>query len=157
MATRIFDRDTLLDLTVNIIPLVIIAFFVVAFVLVNPWGVDPLASGIQFALLIAPFVLLAVLTYISGKAIAGDEKRAPVFVPGQATVRGAKPLEGHGHGDEAEGEDDHEGEAAGTPDGDDRGASGNDGEAGSDPNPGSGSRPEGTSDDAGDAGGETAS
>jgi hypothetical protein len=101
MAARIFDRDTLLDLTVNIVPLVIIGFFVVAFALVNPWGVDPLASGIQFALLVAPFVLLAVLTYISGKAIAGDEKRSPVFLPGQATVRGAEPL----HEDEGEGGD----------------------------------------------------
>jgi hypothetical protein len=96
MATRIFDRETLLDLTVNIVPLAIMAFFVVVFLVVNPWGVDPLASGIQFALLLAPFVLLAILTYLSGKAIAGDEKRAPVYVPGQATIPGAKPI----HGDE---------------------------------------------------------
>lgn len=94
MATRIFDRETLLDLTVNVVPLVIIAFFVVAFLVVNPWGVDPLASGIQFALLLAPFVLLAILTYLSGKAIAGDEKRSPVYVPGQATIPGAKPIGG---------------------------------------------------------------
>jgi len=102
MATRIFDRETLLDLTVNIVPLAIMAFFVVVFLVVNPWGVDPLASGIQFALLLAPFVLLAILTYISGKAIAGDEKRAPVYVPGQATIPGAKPIHGEGTAESAE-------------------------------------------------------
>lgn len=93
MANRIFDKDTLLDLTVNIIPLFIILFFVVVFAVVNPWGFDPLGSGLQYALLIAPFVALAVLTYLSGKAIAGAEKSGKVFLPGQANVTGAKTLE----------------------------------------------------------------
>jgi hypothetical protein len=93
MANRIFDKDTLLDLTVNIIPLFIILFFVVVFAVVNPWGFDPLGSGLQYALLIAPFVALAVLTYLSGKAIAGAEKSGEVFLPGQANVAGAKTLE----------------------------------------------------------------
>jgi hypothetical protein len=92
--TEIFDRETVLDLVVNIIPLFIILFFIVAFVLFNPFGIDPLASGIQFGLLVAPFILLAILTYISGKAIAGSEKRFTVYLPGQATVTGAKPLHG---------------------------------------------------------------
>jgi hypothetical protein len=93
MANRIFDKDTLLDLTVNIIPLFIILFFVVVFAVINPWGFDPLGSGLQYALLIAPFVALAVLTYLSGKAIAGAEKSGKVFLPGQANVAGAKTLE----------------------------------------------------------------
>jgi hypothetical protein len=92
--TEIFDRETLLDLVVNIIPLFIILFFIVAFVLFNPFGVEALPSGIQFGLLVAPFVLLAILTYISGKAIAGSEKKFTVYLPGQATVTGAKPLHG---------------------------------------------------------------
>jgi hypothetical protein len=93
MATKVFDRDTLLDLTVNFIPLFIILFFVVVFAVINPWGFDPLGSGLQYALLIAPFVALAVLTYLSGKAIAGAEKSGKVFLPGQANVAGAKTLE----------------------------------------------------------------
>ena len=92
--TEIFDRETILDLVVNIIPLFIILFFTVAFLLFNPFGIEPLASGIQFGLLIAPFVLLAILTYISGKAIAGAEKNFTVYLPGQATVTGAEPLHG---------------------------------------------------------------
>jgi energy-coupling factor transporter transmembrane protein EcfT len=96
MTTRIFDRDTILDLTVNFIPLAIILFFVVGFVVVNPFGWDPLASSLQFALLVTPFVLLAILTYLSGKAISLAEKEREVYMPGQATVEGAEPLEEHG-------------------------------------------------------------
>jgi hypothetical protein len=89
---EIFDRETLLDLVVNIIPLFIIFFFIVAFLVFNPFGFETLPSGIQFGLLVAPFVLLAILTYISGKAIAGAEKNFTVYLPGQATVAGATPL-----------------------------------------------------------------
>lgn len=93
MANEIFDRETLLDLTVNVIPLFIIGFFVVAFAVFPAFGVDPLASAVQFGLLAVPFVFLAILTYLSGKAIAGDEGRSTVFLPGTATVEGAKTIE----------------------------------------------------------------
>ena len=86
-----FDRDTLLDLLVNVIPLVIIAFFVVAFALFDPFGGDTLGRVIQVVLLVAPFVALAVLTYVSGKAISSDEDRAEVYYQGQATLDGAEP------------------------------------------------------------------
>lgn len=105
MATRIFDRDTMLDLTVNIIPLFIIAFFVVGFLLFTPdsWrAMGTLGFAIQMGLLVAPFAALAVLTYLSGKAIAGDEKTKPVFLPGQAGMPGAKPIESHEEGTAAE-------------------------------------------------------
>jgi hypothetical protein len=93
MATRIFDRETLLDLVVNGVPLFIMLFFVVAFAVVNPFGFDPLASGLQYALVIVPFVLLAILTYFSAKAIAGAELGGPVLPPGQSTAPEAEPLE----------------------------------------------------------------
>jgi hypothetical protein len=92
MTNEIFDRETILDLVVNFIPLFIILFFTVGFLFFNPFGFESLASGIQFGLLIAPFVLLAILTYISGKAISGSEKNYTVYLPGQATVTGAEPL-----------------------------------------------------------------
>jgi hypothetical protein len=105
MATRIFDRETLLDLTVNIVPLAIMAFFVVVFLVVNPWGVDPLASGIQFALLLAPFVLLAILTYLSGKAIAGDEtaESAETEAEAAALEAGEDGVDGNAEGETADG------------------------------------------------------
>jgi len=84
---EIFDRDTLLDLTVNVIPLGIILFFVAAFVLIDPFGgLDFYGRVLQMGLLAFPFVALAILTYVSGKAIAGDEKRSAVFFQGQATL-----------------------------------------------------------------------
>ncbi len=75
MSREIFDRDTLLDLTVNFIPLGILALFIALYVAFNPWGWDPLFSTLQFGLITITFVLLAVLTYLSGKAIEGDERR----------------------------------------------------------------------------------
>jgi len=94
--TRIFDRDTLLDLVVNGVPLFIILFFFAAFVVFAPFGFDPMANVMQYVLLGWIFVALAVLTYLSAKAIAGDEKRAEeVYPPGQATVSGVEPLEEH--------------------------------------------------------------
>ncbi|AZH25137.1 DUF6684 family protein [Haloplanus aerogenes] len=95
MATKVFDRDTLLDLTVNFIPLFIILFFIVGYAVWNPFGVDSVSRIIQYALLIAPFVLLALLTYLSGKAISTAEKTAPVYMPGGATIDDAEPVEEH--------------------------------------------------------------
>ena len=74
MSRNVFDRETLLDLTVNFIPLGIILFFISAFALVNPFGFDPTYTAIQFSILGTMFVALAYLTYYSGKLIASDEK-----------------------------------------------------------------------------------
>ena len=73
MLPSTFDRETILDLTVNMIPLGILLFFIVAFGLVNPFGWDNVISSLQFGILIASFVLLAILTYYSGKAISKAE------------------------------------------------------------------------------------
>jgi CBS domain containing-hemolysin-like protein len=93
MVAKLFDRETLLDLTVNIIPLVIIAFFVVAYVFMSPFETNPLTTAVQFGLLVVPFVLLAVLTYISGRAIAGSEQHVDQYLPGQASMADAEPIE----------------------------------------------------------------
>lgn len=73
MATPVFDKETWLDITVNIIPLGIIGFFVALFVAVSPWGIEGLPSVISFALLIVPFLLLAYLTYIAAKQVESAE------------------------------------------------------------------------------------
>jgi len=69
-----FEKDTLLDLTVNVIPLGIILFFIAAFAVVSPFGFDAVFSGLQFTLMITMFLLLAVLTYYAGQAIEGAEE-----------------------------------------------------------------------------------
>lgn len=71
---KTFDRETLLDLVVNAIPLGIILFFILAFALINPFGSDPVGTAIQFSIMIVTFVALAVLTYVSGKAISEAEE-----------------------------------------------------------------------------------
>jgi len=76
MALFGFEKETLLDLTVNVIPLGIILFFIGAFALFNPFGLDPVFSGLQFSLMVSMFLLLAVLTYYAGRAIEGAEEEA---------------------------------------------------------------------------------
>jgi hypothetical protein len=95
MATKVFDREMFLDLIVNFIPLFIILFFIVGYVVYNPFGTDTVFRSLQYALLVAPFVLLAVLTYLSAKAIGSTERSSPVYLPGGATVDGAEPVEDH--------------------------------------------------------------
>lgn len=69
-----FDRETLLDLTVNAIPLGIMLFFIALFVLVNPFGSDPVGTAIQLTIVGVTFLALFILTYVSGKAISEAEK-----------------------------------------------------------------------------------
>ncbi|WP_137283204.1 DUF6684 family protein [Halorussus salinisoli] len=73
MATPIFDRETWLDISVNIIPLCIIGFFVALFVVASPWAIEGLTSAVGFGLLIVPFVLLAYLTYFAARLIEDAE------------------------------------------------------------------------------------
>ncbi|MCG1002415.1 MULTISPECIES: DUF6684 family protein [Halobacterium] len=79
MSSSIFDTDTLLDLTVNIVPLAILAFFFVGFVAVNPWGSGfTLERVIQFILVGWMLVALTILTYVAAKRIeTGDEEVGP--------------------------------------------------------------------------------
>jgi len=119
MEAKIFDRETMLDLVVNFIPLGIILFFIALFVVVTPWGFNIRTSGVMLGLMVVPFVALAILTYISAKAIAGDEKTKPVYAQGQAGLAEAEPKH---HGD-----DDHTPEE--TTDAVDEAADGDDDEA----------------------------
>jgi len=73
MSEKVFDRETLLDLTVNVIPLGIMLFFIGAFTLANPFGWDIIYSTLQFAIVGSMMVLLTLLTYYSGKLISEDE------------------------------------------------------------------------------------
>jgi hypothetical protein len=93
MAIKVFDRDTLLDLTVNFVPLFILLFFLVGFFVYDPFGLGSTSRVLQVALLLTPFVLLAILTYLSGKAIATAEKTAPMYLPGGATVDDAESID----------------------------------------------------------------
>ncbi|MFB6202635.1 MAG: DUF6684 family protein [Halorhabdus sp.] len=68
------DHETLLDLLVNGIPLGILVFFFAAFALASPFGWNSVASGLQLAIVGSMIVLLAVLSYYAGRAIANAER-----------------------------------------------------------------------------------
>src|SRR5699024_990054 len=67
------DRETMLDLLVNIIPLAIIVFFAILFIIAEPWETNFIAEGISMGLLVVPFLVLALVSYVSGRAVARDE------------------------------------------------------------------------------------
>jgi len=73
MAQRIFTKDTMLDLAVNVIPLGILAFFIGLFMVWGPFSWDPLYSTLMLGIVGGSFVLLTILTYVSAIAIEGDE------------------------------------------------------------------------------------
>lgn len=67
-------HETWLDLTVNLVPLGILLFMDVLFWVVNPWGWnDPFVIAVAHFLTLFPFVMLALLTYVSGTIIQRDE------------------------------------------------------------------------------------
>lgn len=75
MSRELFDRETMLDLSVNIIPLGILVFFFGLYIFANPWGFDAVFSTIQFSIMGLILIALLVVTYLSGKAVERDERR----------------------------------------------------------------------------------
>jgi Ca2+/Na+ antiporter len=78
MSENLLDRETVLDLSVNIIPLVIIFIFFVLYVLVDPYAWEPFIVAVSLVLLIVPFAILALVTYSAGRAIEQDERKQRV-------------------------------------------------------------------------------
>lgn len=73
MSERLFDRETLLDISVNLIPLGIILFFIVTYTVVGDYPSAPIITVVQMSIMGLTAIGLLVLTYYSGKAIAGAE------------------------------------------------------------------------------------
>lgn len=69
MADSVFDRETLLDVSVNVVPMVIILFFAAFLLLFSPFPDDPFAQVVAIGLHVVPFVLLGLLTYVSATVI----------------------------------------------------------------------------------------
>lgn len=74
MSRPAFDAEVALDLAVNTVPFLIMAFFVAVFAVFNPWGFDPLQSTIQFAVLLATMGTLAFVTYLAAREIETDDR-----------------------------------------------------------------------------------
>lgn len=68
-----FDRETWLDLIVNIVPMGILVFFVVLFLLYMPWQDNLFLTAVSHFLTIFPLLMLILVTYISAKVISRDQ------------------------------------------------------------------------------------
>lgn len=108
-----FDRETLLDLVVNAVPLGIMLFFIAVFLLVDPFGSDPVGTAIQLTIVGVTFLALFVLTYVSGKAISESERELEEMGYADATgtvgvegvADGSAPVAGELEADDAGGSD----------------------------------------------------
>jgi hypothetical protein len=67
MANSVFDRETLLDISVNLIPLGMILFFVVLLITGSTYEPDLFIEVIALGLHVVPFVSLAILTYVAAQ------------------------------------------------------------------------------------------
>lgn len=78
MAEQPLDRETLLDVTVNVIPLGILVIFILLFTFVTPWGPrfggqNTLPTLIMYGHMLFTTLVLVVVTYVSAKYISRDE------------------------------------------------------------------------------------
>ncbi|KZN22493.1 cox cluster protein [Haladaptatus sp. R4] len=64
-----FDRETLLDIVVNIVPLVILGFFFLLFFFYTPYPRNLLYQYLSLILVIVPFALLALLTWVAARYV----------------------------------------------------------------------------------------
>lgn len=76
MAFLDLTGETWLDLSVNVIPLVILIVLDLLFWVVNPWGWDPFYVLVAHFLTLFPLVVLAIVTYVGGAIVQRDEQRA---------------------------------------------------------------------------------
>ena len=69
-----FEKETWLNLTVNVIPLGMLLFFIVAFAVVPAFEGNPVFAVLQFTIMGSMFFGLALLTYYAGKAVQGAKE-----------------------------------------------------------------------------------
>jgi len=64
----VFEKEVLLDIAVNILPLVILASLAGLYLAFNHWPNAPLLGRLlQFGLIVVPFVVLAIVTYVAAR------------------------------------------------------------------------------------------
>lgn len=93
MANEVFNRETLLDLVVNGVPLFILLFFTVLFFALPEFGLAGIEAWLHIGIVAVSFISLVILSYVAAVAIVRAEESGPVYLPGQANVEGSKPLE----------------------------------------------------------------
>ena len=72
MKSDIWTEDTLLDISVNVVPMVVLVAFVVLFLGATHWGMGlSLLTAVMFALIVVMGVILAYVTYLAAVKIEG--------------------------------------------------------------------------------------
>lgn len=66
------SRATLLDVSINAVPVAILTYFSLLFGLGDAWGPNPLAVAFTHLLTLFPLVVLVVATYYVARAIERD-------------------------------------------------------------------------------------
>jgi hypothetical protein len=66
------SRETAIDVSINAVPVFILAYFTVLHGLGSPWGFRPIAVFFMYTLTLFPLVVLAVATYYVARAIERD-------------------------------------------------------------------------------------
>ncbi|RKD88065.1 DUF6684 family protein [Halopiger aswanensis] len=70
------SRDTAVDASINVVPLVILAYFAVLFEAASPWSFDPLPVVLTHTLTLFPLVLLLIATYVVARVIERDADKS---------------------------------------------------------------------------------
>lgn len=65
-------RDTVLDVSINAVPVVILVYFLVVSALRSPWPFEALPETLGHALTAFPIVVLAFATYYAARAVERD-------------------------------------------------------------------------------------
>lgn len=86
MSEKVFDRETLLDLTVNVIPFAILVIFFGGYIVFNPFGFDSVITGIQLAIIGVSAAGLMILTYYSGAAVSKAENETEAALEAEETA-----------------------------------------------------------------------
>lgn len=84
MSFLTLSENTWLDLTVNFVPIGILATLDLMFWVFNPWGWDLWYVFWMHVLTLFPLSVLTLLTYVSGRAIQRDERRTESVTEGEA-------------------------------------------------------------------------
>ncbi|MFB6069970.1 MAG: DUF6684 family protein [Halanaeroarchaeum sp.] len=70
LSSEIWNTETLLDISVNVVPLVVLTAFLVLFVVAAYWGMNlTLIPLLQIGLIVVPAIILAYLTYVAAVKI----------------------------------------------------------------------------------------
>ena len=74
-------RRMLFDVSVNVVPIGILVFFVGLFLTYGSYPADPLVTVIQVALVLVPAFVVVVVTYYTVKAVSRAEREGDAVVP----------------------------------------------------------------------------